>query len=481
MTQAAVPGRSAGSRLGLDPATRRALWQQVGDAMERYRAELPGRPVTRSPAPEEVRALLATLDLDRPLSPSEAVDFVRHGLDGFQVQVAHPRYFGLFNPTPTAMGIAGDALAAAWNPQLAAWSHNPFAVEVEQWVLRQIGGRFGYGSSMCGAFASGGAEANTTSVLAALAARFPEVALDGIRATTGLPVLYVSSESHHSFVKAARIAGLGTRAVRQVPVDDGLRMRPDLLVRQIAADRTSGHLPFLVVATAGTTSAGIVDPIPALADVAEQEGLWLHADAAWGGGAAFVPELREELAGIERADSITFDAHKWLSAPMGAGIFLSRHPDILGRTFSTPTAYMPGAGHSAVVEPYHTSMQWSRRFIGLKVFLSLLVAGWEGFADAMGHQARMGDALRERLEDAGWPVVNRTRLPVACFVDGQADGGGSLEHLRAIERRVVDSGEAWISTTVLDADRPVLRACITSYLTEEQHLDALVDALNRSR
>ncbi len=472
----------AGDRLGLEPEERRTLWRQVGEAIERYREELPERPVTRSPGPGEVHALLESVDLDRPMEPSAALDFVRRGLDGLQVQVAHPRYFGLFNPTPTAMGIAGDALAAAYNPQLAAWSHNPFAVEVEQWVLREIGKRFGYRDPMCGTFASGGAEANTTGVLAALAARFPEAASEGVRAIPGLPVLYVSAESHHSFVKAARIAGLGSNAVRHVPVDADLRMRHDLLREQIASDRAAGHVPFLVVATAGTTSAGVVDPLADLADVAGSEGLWLHADAAWGGGAMFVPGLRNELAGIERADSITFDAHKWLSAPMGAGIFLSRHADILVRTFSTPTAYMPDAlGHSAVVEPYHTSMQWSRRFIGLKVFLSLLVAGWDGFAEAMGHQARMGDVLRQRLTGAGWPVVNRTRLPVVCFTDGEAEDGGSLEHLRAIERRVVDDGDAWISTTVLDGRRPVLRACITSYLTEEEHLDALVEALNRSR
>src|SRR5207249_952234 len=143
------------------------------------------------------------------------------------------------------------------------------------------------------------------------------------------------------------------------------------------------------------TSAGAIDPIPDLAGIAEREGLWYHVDAAWGGAAALLPELRPRLAGIERADSITFDALKWLSVPMGAGIFLTRHPSILERTFGTGTSYMPrDAAGLDVVDPYSHSMQWSRRFIGLKVYLSLLVAGWDGYAAAIRHQVAMGDRLR---------------------------------------------------------------------------------------
>src|SRR5205085_9439575 len=161
-----------------------------------------------------------------------------------------------------------------------------------------------------------------------------------------------------------------------------------------------GYLPFLVVATAGTTNAGVIDPLPQVAAVAHDHRLWYHVDAAWGGAAAFVPELRPLLAGIEEADSITFDAHKWLSVPMGAGLFLTRHPQALTRAFHTPTPYMPQeARHLDVVDPFDHSMQWSRRFIGLKVFLSLAVAGWEGYAFAIRHQTEMGDHLRGLLRE----------------------------------------------------------------------------------
>src|SRR5439155_1329002 len=168
---------------------------------------------------------------------------------------------------------------------------------------------------------------------------------------------------HHSFHKAARLCGLGTEALREIPVDPDLRLDPQVLSSRIVEDRRRGLAPFMVVATAGTTSAGAIDPIPDLAGIAEREGLWYHVDSAWGGAAALLPELRPLLAGIERADSITFDAHKWLSVPMGAGIFLTRHPSLLERTFGTGTSYMPrDAAGLDIVDPYSHSMQWSPRF-----------------------------------------------------------------------------------------------------------------------
>jgi glutamate/tyrosine decarboxylase-like PLP-dependent enzyme len=213
----------------------------------------------------------------------------------------------------------------------------------------------------------------------------------------------------------------------------------------------------------------------------EEGGLWLHVDAAWGGAAALVPELRPVLDGVSRASSVTFDAHKWLSVPMGAGMYITRHPGILERTFRVAAGYMPrdGAG-LPVMDPYAHSMQWSRRFIGLKVFLSLAVAGWEGYEAAVRHQTAMGGRLRERLREEGWQVVNDTPLPVACFVDSGA-GGRSAAFLEGVAAAVLASGEAWISTTAVGEVGPALRACITNYRTGPEDVDALVAALDRAR
>jgi glutamate/tyrosine decarboxylase-like PLP-dependent enzyme len=259
-------------------------------------------------------------------------------------------------------------------------------------------------------------------------------------------------------------------------------MDVEALRARIAADRRAGHAPFLVVATAGTTGAGAIDPIAEVADVAAEEGLWMHADAAWAGAVAVAPEMRPLLRGIERADSITVDAHKWLSVPMGAGMVLTRHPQALERTFRVAAAYMPREAEGLeIMDPFAHSMQWSRRFIGLKLFLTLAVAGWDGYARAVREMTAMGDALRERLQRGGWKVVNDTPLPLACFVDGTHAGGAGAHYLARVAAAVLASGQAWISTLTLSGPRPALRACITNFRTGPQDLDALVAALAAAR
>jgi glutamate/tyrosine decarboxylase-like PLP-dependent enzyme len=231
----------------------------------------------------------------------------------------------------------------------------------------------------------------------------------------------------------------------------------------------------------GSTNAGAIDPVAQIAEVAGHEGLWLHADAAWGGASVLVPELRGCVEGIERADSITFDAHKFLSIPMGAGMFFTRHRDLPEKVFAVSTEYMPLTHGEPVEEPHRTTMQWSRRFTGLKLFMSLAVAGWKGYEEAIRHQTAMGDLLRERLSAGEWRVVNRTPLPTVCFVDAQHAGGNDIERLAAISDTVVNSGKAWISTTRIGGEVPVIRACVTNYATSPDDIEALVNDLNAAR
>ncbi|MGD0617100.1 MAG: aminotransferase class V-fold PLP-dependent enzyme [Bryobacteraceae bacterium] len=459
------------------PEVRRRIWAQLVRVIEKYTEEVERGRVTPELAVERMRDSLKRFDFREPVPAEEAIRFVADGLTEFQTHTSHPRYFGLFNPAPTTMGIVADTLVAAFNPQLAAWSHSPLAAEMERHMIRALGARFGYSSADTdGAFCTGGMEANHTALLTALTSGFPGFDEHGARAIDGRPVLYVSTESHHSFVKAARMCGLGGNAVRHVPVDTALRMRPDALLAAIEADLAHGARPFLVAATAGTTNAGAIDPLGDCGHIARRYGLWFHADAAWGGAAAFLPELRSLLGGIEDADSITFDAHKWLSVPMGAGIYLTRHADILDRTFGVHTAYMPReAAGLDVVDPHLHTMQWSRRFIGLKVFLSMAVAGENGYANALRHQTAMGDLLRTRLAQSGWQIENETPLPIVCFTDSN----GADPH--TIAMRVVGSGEAWISTTVLAGSKTVLRACITNYRTTPADISALIQSLGRAR
>jgi glutamate/tyrosine decarboxylase-like PLP-dependent enzyme len=468
------------SSLLLDRPGREALWKQLADCIERYTENVAAGRVTPQLDPPAVRALLAPFDFCSPRDPAAMVEFLAANLGTLQTHTPHPRYYGLFNPAPTTLGIAADTLVAAFNPQLAAWSHSPLAIEIEQHLVRAFGGRFGFDpASTDGAFCSGGAEANHTAVLCALTAAFPDFAAKGVRALAGQPVFYASAECHHSFMKAARMCGLGQQeSLRLIPADPAtLRMRTDALETQIAADRAAGHLPFLVIATAGTTNAAAIDPLAATAAIARREKLWFHADAAWGGAAALSRKLRPLIDGIGQADSITFDAHKWLSVPMGAGLFLTRHTSILHLAFRTATAYMPReAAGLDVIDPHLHSMQWSRRFIGAKVFLSLAAAGWAGYEEAVDHMTAMGALLRAALHAHGWDVLNPTPLPVLCFVD--RNGGVDPDR---VARAVVAGGEAWISTTMLAGERKTLRACITNYRTQPDDIRALIATLDRAR
>jgi glutamate/tyrosine decarboxylase-like PLP-dependent enzyme len=232
----------------------------------------------------------------------------------------------------------------------------------------------------------------------------------------------------------------------------------------------------MVVATAGTTSAGIIDPITDLVGLCREHGLWLHVDAAWAGAAALSPRLRLCLGPISEADSITCDAHKWFNVPMAARIILCRHRRALELAFRVTADYMPGSP-AGVVDPYLTSVQWSRRFIGLKVFMVLAELGAGGFAAMIERQAETGNLLRDKLRRAGWEVVNDTPLPVVCFTHDRIRSDGAS--LRAVLNRVYDRGRVWISEVRL-GETPALRSCITSYLTDAGDLDVLVEELQRA-
>lgn len=458
--------------LDLDRETRARLWRRVAEIIEGYGEGLADGPVGAELDAAAIVESIASFDFSRPIDPFELLERAVSGLKGGQVHVGHPRYFGLFNPAPAALSIVADALVSAFNPQLATHGHAPWPVEIEDHLLRAFGERFGFPrDEVEGAFTSGGAEANATALHLALVRAFPELPERGLRALRGDPKLYVSSEAHPTMTRAARLAGLGSDAVRVVPADARLRMKTRVLRETITADRAAGHLPLLIVATAGTTGAGAIDPLAELSTIAEREGCFLHVDAAWGGLLALVPEQRAAIAAIARADSITFDPHKALSSPMGAGMILTRHRQLLSAAFSERGGYMPRGSESR--DPYARSMQWSRRFIGLKVLLALAAEGWEGFAASLRTRLALADRLRDGLRASGFRVVNDTPLPIVCFVD---DVGRARE---AVARAVIAERAGWISVTRLSTGARVLRACVNNHRTTPADVDRLVEALSR--
>jgi aromatic-L-amino-acid/L-tryptophan decarboxylase len=422
----------------------------------------------------EVTARLAAHDFERPRDLTALTEEMVDLLEQASLHPTHPRYFGLFVPGVRPAGIVADALAAAYNPQLGAWWHGPAACAVERVTLDFFRRRIGLPASAFTTFTTGGSEANLMGVLCALAAAFPrhpQEGLDGVRA-----VLYASEQAHDSFVKIARAVGLGERAVRRIGSDARQRMEVEALRGAIAADRAAGRRPFLVVATVGTTATGAVDPLGALAEVCRHEGLWLHADAAWGGIALLSDALRPYVAGIERSDSVTWDAHKTLPVPMGAGMFFARARRFMEAVFSVQTAYVPETDEGTH-DAYQETLQWSRRFIGLKVFMTLAELGAPGVAAMVDHQAAMADLLRDLLRADGWTIANDTPLPLVCFTRP----GLRPDETSALVRSVVAEGTVWISEVRLPDGARWLRACVTHHEAGPSDVRALVDALCRAR
>ena len=463
---------------------RRLLLARATELVEAVFAGQPGWPVVDAGiTPEAVRGRLAGYDFAEPRDGRAVLEDVFGLLRDYGLHVGHPGYYGLFNPTPAFMAVLADLLVAAFNPQLAAWHHNPAAVEIERHLVRYFAQAFGLPDTAYGHFTSGGSEANLSGVSVALARRYPQIASAGLRALERQPVMLASEESHHSLDKIAQQVGLGRAALIRVPVK-GLAegMDPTALAAMLERCRGDGLDPFLVVATAGTTNAGVIDPLRPIGELCRRENLHLHVDAAWGGPLILSERLRGRLDGIELADSITFDAHKLLSVPMAAGVFVCADKDWLTAAFDLDPAYVPRSA-AAGMDNYRLSAQFSRRFIGLKLFMTLAAAGRDGMASTIERQVDNGRRLAVLLEADGWAVVNGDQPALVCFENPAWGGLERAERGRlylAIAEAVVGGGGSWISVT-RTVGRPVLRACITSYRTGETDLQRLVDALHKAR
>lgn len=443
----------------------------IQDHFEKVQSELANGPILPNVTAEEIRTYLGSrYDFKKTMSLDEVVADVEDMLRTWQVQVTHPRYFGLFNPSVTLASVVADTLVAMYNSQLANWRTSPAANEIERHTLGWLSAKFGLPAGSIATFTSGGMEANLSAIVAALTRAFPDYGERGLRHLAADPVIYLTPEAHHGYNKIAHMVGLGRRSLRAVPTDSDLKMDVFELARQISNDRADGFAPFMVVATAGTTATGVIDPLPEIGRLCRQEGLWLHVDAAWGGSAIISPRLKHHLAGIEAADSITCDAHKWLSVPMGSGMFFCRHAETVAEAFRAEVSYMLGKKVGPVFDPYTNSAQWSRRFIGLKLFMALANYGESGYIEMIEHQADMGDLLRQELTQSGWRLVNSAPLPLVCFT---RDGLDTAKFLAELHRRQV----AWMSPAEV-AGEQVVRACITSYRTTESDIRWVVNQMN---
>lgn len=474
-TKAPTPPRNREDELTPPAPIRHELLSQAIDEINEFYDSIDELRVRPDVSATTIREYLKPFDFKQSLDAQQLISEISMRIKSWNLHTPHPRYFGLFNPAPSIYGIVADLMVAGFNPQMGAWHHSPFGVEIEAHLIRYFASEFGLGKSSFGHFTSGGSEANFSSVVVALTRKFPSYAHSGVRGLEGQPTIYCSQEFHHSFIKIAHQCGLGRDAVRLVPVTEHDVMDVAQLQEAINEDRKHGLLPFMVVATGGTTNAGLVEPIAEISQVAQREALHLHVDAAWGGAIILSDQYKSLLAGIEQADSITFDPHKLLSVPMAAGMFIVREHQWLKESFGLMTDYVPQSP-TEHLDNYQQSVQFSRRFIGLKLFMTLATIGRDGYARTIERQFELAKTLAHKLESRDFRVLNGASLGVVCFTPPDDWGFESHAQFEELAERVCESGQAWISSTKLGG-KSVIRVCITNHLTTTNDLDILVELL----
>ncbi len=476
----------------LDRETRRKLGYQLIDSINDYFSSLPGRNVQ---LPLEERTFGALKDRMPELGESaEAVlrEATTELIDkGFHVPSGN--YFGLMNPAPTYMAVLAEALVATLNPQLATLARSQLASKIEaetvRWIAERVGWtKIGAGEDVTsvpnacdGTFTSGGNEANFSALAMAIAAYFPNAIEEGVASIGGPAVIYASSESHHSLDKSAGLLGLGRKALRRIPVDERAMIDVEKLEASIIEDRASEKKPFCIVATAGTTNSGAVDDIVALAETAKKHDLWLHVDGAYGAAAIFSDKHRDLVEGIELADSITIDPHKWLSMPFAAGVVLTSRPAMLERAFAITTPYMPKVENANLIDNFKVSAQWSRRMNSLKLWLTLRVHGRQAYEELIDRQLQLASQMAEWFQGSKeFELAAPMKLPILNF---RVKLNGTEAEQAAANKALIDEvtrdGKLWISHTYVNG-KSVCRMMVISYLTDEQNLDHLKKTLVRA-
>jgi glutamate/tyrosine decarboxylase-like PLP-dependent enzyme len=460
----------------LDSETRRRLGYNLINHIDRYFETLHTRPVQ---LPEEERSF-EELRNALPEMGSDAVgvlDEVCRELINRGFHVPSANYFGLMNPTPTYIGVLAEALVAAINPQLATLARSQLASKIELETVRWIGERVGWNGPFSGTFTSGGNEANFSALAMALASRFPDVMSEGVRSLKGQPVVYASSEAHHSLDKSAGLLGLGRKAVRRIPVTERVQMDVTALERGIEEGIDEGEIPFCVVATAGTTNSGAIDDLVAVATICRKHNVWMHVDGAYGAAAIFSNRHRHLVRGIEFADSVTVDPHKWLAMPFAAGVVLTSHPEILNSAFAVTTPYMPRATVQLPPDNFAISTQWTRRMNSLKLWLTLRIHGRAAYEQHIDRQIQLARWFADQVHRSStFELLCEPMLPI-FNLRLKHFSGEQTETLERIVSEVTRDGKQWMSTTRVNGET-VIRVMIISYLTQQAHLQELLNRLD---
>ncbi len=389
--------------------------------------------------------------------------------------IPHPRYFGLINSSPLPGGIVAESIVGALNNNAGAWQQGPPLVAAEEELLRCLAGVLGLAPEATGIVLPGGSYATLHALQLARDARLPEWRARGARSLAGDPRVYVTEASHFSAVRAAIAVGVAPRDVVRVPSLDRGAIDPRALAEQLRADRAAGALPFAVIATLGTTGTGAMDPLPELVELCREHGVWLHVDACYGGAAALLPELSERFRGLDAADSVAVDPHKWFFVPMVAGLLFTRHPKLELEVFDIDASYIPT---EEFVDGFRRALPTSRRAAGFPAWMTLRAHGLGPIRAAVRLNCELSRRLEERLASEGFEVMPKGELSIACARWPLA--GATASERDAAQARiaaaVVASGHAWIGTVRVRGES-WLRLCQVSTFTRAEHIDDVAQRL----
>jgi aromatic-L-amino-acid decarboxylase len=463
------------------------LGRAVTAIITEYAGSLDARKVASTATPQDLEKLFDEPLPEQGTATEEILAKFRNDVLEHAMQVPSPRYYGQFNPTPLPIGVWADALASALNQNAGAWRNGPTSAMIEARVLRWLCELIGYGPQSFGVLASGGTEANLIALKCARDRALPSGINAGLRSASGDLTIYASEQCHFSIERSVDILGLGRNSLRKIATDERFHIRPDALQKQIEADRNAGLIPCCVIGIAGATSTGVIDPLAELAAVAQANNCWYHVDAAYGGTLAFSEKHRGKLRGIELADSVTFDPHKWMFVPFACGAILVRDGGrVLRDSFDITPEYLNEDRGGADVEFdfFRYGQMGTRRFSSLKLWMALKFMGRTGYAAVVERQIELTEYLARRIDElTDFKRVGEVETAVCCFRFSPA----GLANVAAVEQdrwqqrlqqEIERSGEAWITTTVLNGRR-VLRVNINSFLTERRHVDDLIELLQR--
>ncbi len=463
--------------------------EQLGHAVAKiiaeYAAKLDELPVASETTPAELERLFAEPLPVEGIAAEEVLKVFERDVLPNAMQISSPNYYGQFNPTPLVIGVWADALCSALNQNAGAWRNGPAAALVEAQVLRWLCELVGYGRESFGTLASGGSEANLIALKCARDRVNESIRERGVLEARGELVVYASEQCHFSLEKSLDILGMGRASLRKIETDASFHICTSALRQQIEDDRRAGRIPCCVVGMAGATSTGVIDPLKELAQISRENNCWFHVDAAYGAGLAFSAKHKSKLSGIELADSITFDPHKWMFVPFACGALLVRGgARVLRNAFDITPEYLSEdrGGVDLQYDFFRYGQMGTRRFSALKVWMAFKFMGKQGYAQTVERHIELTEHLAARLDELpDFERVGEIETAVCCFrylpAPVRAMAPGQQDRVQqALQQRIERSGKAFFPSTVLHGRR-ALRVNINSYLTERRHVDDLVESL----